>query len=131
VKTPPQVSVANRVTVDLVTKRPDGAHVLVLVEQGPWKGNDDAHLRRLQERLYNSVDAFLQGAVATRYPDSEGQVGVLRLDCYDIPREPAHRLFRRLADFVQSSPDYEPLRCGGHVSRIEFEFSWKSLEPQG
>jgi len=55
----------NKVTVNFVSKRPDGGHVLNLVEEGPWDHEDiDENLRRVQERLYNCIDALADGAVA-------------------------------------------------------------------
>lgn len=53
---------AHRATIDLVTKRPDGAFVMVLVEQGPWDEADvTQHLRRVQDRLYDYVEIAIDG----------------------------------------------------------------------
>jgi hypothetical protein len=71
-----------RLTIDLVTDRPtDGAFILVLVEEGPWDPDEtDVQLRRIQDRLYDCVDAAVDGHLAGKYPDSRGKPVVIRLD---------------------------------------------------
>ncbi|MEN8716632.1 MAG: hypothetical protein ABF384_17095 [Verrucomicrobiales bacterium] len=45
-----------------MSKRPDGGHVLNLVEEGTWDHEDiDENLRRVQERPYNCIEALVDG----------------------------------------------------------------------
>ena len=83
------------VTIDLITERPDGALVLVLVEEGPWsEGQLTDELRRVQQRLYDCVEAAVDGVIAERYPQWKSRVFVIRLDCYNIRRDPIERFFQ-------------------------------------
>ena len=46
------------VTIDAVARDRNGAYIVLLVEQGPWAESElNDHLRRLQDRLFNCVDA--------------------------------------------------------------------------
>ena len=75
----------SEVTIDLVTERPDGRFAMILVEQGPWTGDRDKHLRMLQDRLYDYVDVAIDGHLAKRFPESSGRGIVIRIDAYETP----------------------------------------------
>jgi hypothetical protein len=96
------------VTVDFVARcQPHGGWALVLVEEGPW-GREvvSAHLSRLQERLYGCLDAALDGAVAARYPESQGKALVIRVNAFNVPEPEMREFFRKFADGVPTLPDY-------------------------
>jgi hypothetical protein len=96
---------SHKATIDLVTydlKR--DAHILVAVEQGD--GSADS-LRRLQERLYDYVDIAVDGVLAQKYPESRGKSVVIRLDCYDTPRDACEQFFSRFAKHIHSSREVQ------------------------
>lgn len=73
-----------RVTFDLVTADPvHGEAVVYLVEEGPWPENEagwNARLRGLQDRLYDAVDAVVDGHLAGRFPDLHGKPVRIQID---------------------------------------------------
>jgi hypothetical protein len=73
-----------RVTFDLVTEDPvHGEAVVYLVEEGPWPRDEagwDARLRGIQDRLYDAVDAVVDGRLAARFPDLHGKPVRIQID---------------------------------------------------
>jgi hypothetical protein len=121
----------HRLTIDLVTERAsDGAFILVLVEEGPWDVCElDARLRQVQERLYDCVDAAIDGHLVARYPDSRGKPVVIRLDCYDAPDEPLNGFLKRFADHIARSPELQrDFVAQGFVQSLSFEYHHRTLE---
>ncbi len=109
--------------IDLITETPEtGAFNLILVEEGPWpSGSEESQLRRLQDRLYDCVDAAVDGHIAERYPQSRGRPIVIRLDAYDLPVSVVEPFFRRFSDHVQASAEIaEAVRAGGYVKSLSF-----------
>jgi hypothetical protein len=54
-----------------------------LVEEGPWPENDagwSTRLRELQNRLYDAVDAVVDGDLAGRFPDLQGNAVRIQVD---------------------------------------------------
>src|SRR5713226_1754799 len=112
-----------RLTIDLVTERPsDGAFILILVEEGPWKaGETQVQLRRIQDRLYDCVDAAVDGHLAAKYPDSHGRPVVIQLDCYDTPDRPVREFMKRFASSIANSEEVQgDLAAQGFVASIGF-----------
>ena len=98
---------------------------MVLVEEGPWPPDEiNANLCRVQERLYNCVDAALDGNLAERYPESKGKPVVIRLDAYDLPEQEVREFFAVFAESVPRLPEYAAaLASNVFVTRISFELS--------
>lgn len=120
----------NSVTVDFVARGEDPqTWKLVLVEQGPWSEAEiQAQLRRVQERLYNCLDAALDGQVATRFPESLGGQITIRLDGYGLPEEEVRSFFEAFAKQVLQLPDYaSALASTQNVGGIDFELSLEDL----
>jgi len=118
-------------TIDLVTQRPaDGAYVLVSVEAGPWQtDNVQTELRRIQDRLYDCVDAAVDGHLAAKYPESRGKPVVIRLDCYDTPDKPVSDFMKRFAESIARSHEIQRDVVGqGWVASLGFEYNWRMLE---
>ena len=116
----------NAVVVDFVARSDDtGAWGLVLVEQGPWPDAEvDARLRRLQQRLYDCLDAAIDGQVAERFPQSTGKRITIRIDGYGLPDEAVRRFFDRVASQVLELPDYRSaIERSPHVSGVGFELA--------
>jgi hypothetical protein len=121
-----------RVTIDVVTYDPKtDSHKMILVEEGPWEtGAILDNLRALQERLYNCVDAVVDGHVAERFPDSKGKDVVIQLDCYDIPEDVAP-FFERFANHIRSSAEVEAdMKRQGFVRALRFECNRRTLKGQ-
>src|SRR5688572_30677959 len=100
--------------------------LMVLVEEGPWPAPLDSELRRIQDRLYGSVDAALDGLLANDFPESLGKDILIRLDCYDLPEAEVGAFFDRFSDGVFLSEDYkEALQQSRFVKSISFEIRFK------
>jgi hypothetical protein len=121
---------SHKATINLVTYDPKrDAHVLVAVEQGPWPSSDNSDsLRRLQEKLYDYVDIAVDGILASKYPESKGKSVVIRLDCYDTPREDCEKFFFRFAEYIHTSKEIQTaITEQGHIKDIDFEFNWREI----
>lgn len=101
---------------------------IVLVEQGPWSGSIDDQLRRIQDRLYGCVDAALDGQLAGRFSESKGKDIVIRLDCYNVPREEVEEFFYSFSKGIFAIDDYrEALDRSSFARSIDFEISFDSI----
>lgn len=119
------------VTVDFVARElPHGGWGMVLVEQGPWEQQQiESNLRRLQERLYNCIDAAIDGNFAELYPDSAGKPVLIRLDAYNIPEAEVREFFERFSGAVLQIPDYvTALKTSSIVPSIEFELNVERIQ---
>jgi hypothetical protein len=117
------------VTVDFVARAVGIGWSLVLVEQGPWRAEEvDAHLRRLQDRLYDCIDVALDGTFADKYSEASGGPIVIRVDGYDLPEEPVRQFFARFAGVVLQLPEYAAaLAASNVVPSIGFELNLETL----
>ncbi|MBV9572057.1 MAG: hypothetical protein JO056_12525 [Alphaproteobacteria bacterium] len=101
---------------------------LVLVEQGPWHSSLQANLRRIQDRLYECLDAALDGQVVQKFPESKGKKVTIRLDCYNVPKEPVAEFFDKFARGALLMPDYrEALGKSPFVSEFGFEVTFDAI----
>ncbi|MFZ3343068.1 MAG: hypothetical protein WA213_19460 [Terriglobales bacterium] len=101
---------------------------MVLVEQGPWAGPIDDQLRRLQERLYGTIDAALDGQLAEQFPESRGKKLIVQLDAYNVPRAEVSEFFDRFSEGVLSTADYrQALKNNQFVKGITFELNFESI----
>ena len=98
---------------------------MVLVEQGPWAaGKIEAQLRRLQDRLYDCVDAAIDGQLANQFPDSRGKRVVVQVDGYDLPSSDVSQFFDRFSEGALRSAEYKSAVDGSpYVSGIVFELN--------
>ena len=96
-------------TVDFVAFDDErDACLLVLVEQGPWSGVIENHLKALQQRLYGCLEAALEGQVAERFPRAANMKIVVRVDCYGVPRDDVDKFMDRFSKGVLDMPEYRP-----------------------
>jgi len=120
----------DRVTVvDFVARGDaDDEWKMVLVEEGPWIGPVDDHLRQLQERLYGTVDAALDGQLAEKFPESRGKKLIVQLDGYNLPKAEVSEFFDRFSKGVFSTVDYRrALESSKFVKGITFELNFESI----
>ena len=117
------------VIVDIVATQPDGKFVLYMVEVGPWREEQVvAELRRVQDRLYKFISVAVDGHLAKTYPDSVGRGVVIRLDCYDTPKEPVEEFFARFVAYNRNRADLiADITAKGFISGLDFEYSRDTL----
>jgi len=109
------------VTIDFVAFDDErDACLLVLVEQGPWRGPLEEHLRTLQGKLYDYLEAALDGSVAARFPKAANKKVIVRLDCYDLPTDEVDGFMKDFADGIRGLPDYSA-SSSPWVRSFEFE----------
>jgi hypothetical protein len=119
-----------RVKIDLITQdAKKDAYKLIAVAQGPWPASEVTdHMRALQEKLYDYVDAAVEGGLAAQYPQSCGKKVVIRLDCYDTPQAEMEQFFNRFVEHIRSNPTIQAkIAQTHHVKEIDFEFSWATI----
>lgn len=117
------------IIVDFVAKgkSPD-EWIMVLVEEGPWIDSIDQQLRRIQERIYDCIDAALDGKVADTFPDSNDKHVIIRLDFYNAPRVEVEEFFNRFSAGVLDVDDYRiALNQNRFVRSIGFEINFDSI----
>jgi hypothetical protein len=97
---------------------------MVLVEEGPWRPPIDDQLRRVQTRLFECVDAALDGQMASKFPESRGKRLVVQLDGYALPSDQVEAFFRRFEAGIFAVEDYrQALVSCPYVSDIGFELN--------
>jgi len=115
------------VTIDFVTFDDErDACLLVLVENGPWTGLVEDHLRALQDRLYGCLEAALEGQVAERFTRSANMKVVVRVDCYGVPREEVDEFMKRFSEGVLDLPDFST-SSSPWVRSFEFEVNHDNI----
>ena len=116
-------------TLDLVTQKPDGTFVLVLVEKGPWPDEPIVHLRKIQERLYNYIDIAIDGHLAALYPESRGKFVLIRVDAYDTPQGAVREFVERFVLHVEGSAEIQDaVARQDFVSALDFECNERELD---
>lgn len=98
---------------------------MVLVE-GPWDGDIEDHLRSLQDRMFGCLNAALDGHLAAQFPDAKGLNVVIRVDCYDVPRDEVGAFFERFQRGIAVMPDYSTAGSP-YVRHFLFELSFDTV----
>jgi hypothetical protein len=78
--------IQNPSTIDLITQRPDGTVVLIMVEDRPWDGGKE-QLAQLQSKLNSYLEFALDGALLNQHPELKGKAIAIQLDCHDAPSQ--------------------------------------------
>ena len=115
--------------VDFIVRgEADGNWKMVIVEEGPWTGPLEVHLRRIQNRLYECLDAALDGQLAEKFPGSKGKRLTITLDCYNVPKVEVSAYFERFSKNVLNTHDYKnALQGNKYVPDIAFEVTFDSI----
>lgn len=117
-------------TVDFVARgeRPDEWNI-VLVEEGPWQKNQiEIHLRKLQGRLFECIDAVLDGQLADKFPDSMGAKIIIQVDGYNLPQKETKEFFDRFSQGVFEIDDYRrALQTSPYTREISLEIRFDSI----
>lgn len=116
------------VTVDFVARGATSDQwQMVLVESGPW-AHPGSQLRRIQDRLYGCIDAALDGKLAEKFPESIDKEIVVRLDCYNVPKDETLEFFNRFSRGVFTVGEYKSaISDSKFVKRITFEITFDSI----
>ncbi|QIL90911.1 hypothetical protein GNX18_14875 [Microbulbifer sp. SH-1] len=117
------------VVVDFIARgKSDGEWLMVLVEEGPIQGSLEDFLYGLQDRLYDTIDAVIDGKLAKKFPESKGKNIVIRLDCYDLPRSEIEEFFTAFSKGALKPDDYQKaLSNNNFVKTISFEISFDQI----
>ena len=114
-------------TIDFVAFDHDrDACLLVLVEQGPWTGAVEDHLRALQDRLYGCLEGALDGQIAERFPRAANMKIIVRVDCYGVPRDEVDEFMERFSKGVLHLPGFSP-SSSPWVRSFEFEVNHDNI----
>jgi hypothetical protein len=109
--------------VDFVAKgKTTNVWRIILVEQGPWERNEiTAELTRIQNRLYDCVDAAIDGQLARKYPESYGKIIQIEVDGYNLPEHEFSEFFDCFTNNIFQIQDYKlALKESEFISDISF-----------
>jgi hypothetical protein len=123
-----------KVTVNFVAQSKDKSRwLMVLVEQGPWRADEvEVQLRRVQDRLYNCIEAAIDGKLAEQFPASHGEPVTIQVDFYDVPEQPVRAFFERFSERALQQPSYgQALEASEFVESITFEADYRKLTASG
>ncbi len=114
------------VKIDFISKSSDEKEwQLVLVEEGPVSSVED-FLYGLQNRLYDCLDAAIDGALAKNFPEASGAIINIRVDCYSIPKQETEEFFENFSQSVLEIPSYKAdLKDSPFVSGIKFHINFE------
>ena len=116
--------------VDFIAKSADpNVWLMVLVEEGPWtKDEITAELSRLQNRLYDCVDAAIDGKLAKKFPETLNKGIQIQLDGYNLPETETSELFASFAENIFKIEDYlAALNNNNFVSGITFKLNLEKI----
>ena len=116
----------NRVVIDFLAKgKTEEQWLVVLVEEVNAEFDLDGFLYDFQDRLYNCLDAIIDGQLADKFPDTLNKNIVIRVDCYQIPRQEVEEFFVSFTTGVLDLQDYaEGLANSIYVKDITFEINF-------
>ena len=115
--------------VDFIAKgTADDEWRMVLVEAGPWHSSE-TRLQSIQDRLYNCIDAAIDGQLAEQFPQTFGKRIVIELDCYDSPEAEIIEFFDRFSGGVLALDEYRnALSKSPYVREIAFNLNFGATD---
>lgn len=108
--------------VDFVVKgdTPD-VMKMVLVEEGDWS-DIDGRLHSLQQRMYDCIDAAIDGQLLKLFPETLGKKIIISVDFYGAPYQRASDFFDQFSKGVLLIPSYSnALKENDFIKAIGFE----------
>lgn len=114
------------VSVDFIAFDKERDACLMVLVEGPWEGDVDGHMRGLQNRMFGCLEAALDGQLAEQFPDAQGKAVIIRVDCYDLPRDDVDAFVSRFAEGVANLPDYSTA-ASPNVEHFIFEANFDTL----
>jgi hypothetical protein len=104
--------------VDIVTEDPlNDEFVLYLVENGPWTNPLEDRLRVIQTRLYVSLDAVVDGHLASKYPNSRARKIRIQVDCHNSPPESVMEFIRKFSSYFENDTEMQQAIAGSSFVR--------------
>ena len=102
---------------------------MILVEEVPWeKDVIITELTRLQNRLYDCVDAALDGQLAKKFPETLKKTIRIELDGYNLPDPEVSEFFENFSQNIFEIEDYKlALKDNQFVLGIIFELTLQTL----
>lgn len=115
-------------TVDFVAKGDSPEEwQLVLVEEGDWTFVD-RRLHQLQDRLYDCIDAVLDGQLAEKYPETMEKNVIIKVEFFNAPEDKISTFIERFSEGVFSMGDYaEALRSCRFAKSISIKAGFGRL----
>lgn len=100
---------------------------MILVEEGDWTDVDD-RLHSLQQRMYDCIDAAIDGKLFELFPETKGKKIIISVDFYNAPYEKACNFFERFSQNALLIPSYsEALKSSAFIKGIDFEADFNNL----
>lgn len=97
----------------------------MLTAVGPWH-DVPRELLKLQECLYDNLDAVLDGQVTATFPALKGCKIVIRVVCVDAPEKDVRAFFERFTAGIFQQDDYRKARDKHeHASDIGFSITFE------
>lgn len=96
----------SEVAVNFITRTDTGDACQMVLVEGPWTGSLEESLSNLQDRMFGCLEAALDGKLAEQFPEAQGKSLIIRVDCYDVPREEVQAFVERFANGIAALPDY-------------------------
>lgn len=112
-----------RFKADLITYHQDtGVWAIYLIDEEAWSADADEHLRAIQSRVYDALDAILDGHVAAKYPASLGRRFRVQVDLYGDAPASVERLAAGFNELLASDHEYAiALRGSSYVDGLEVQ----------
>lgn len=100
---------------------------MILVEEGPWS-EIDLEMTRLQNRLYDCIDAALDGQLSQKFPATLGKNLLIQLDGYNLPEEHVSQFFDVFSNNILLIDDYaNALKENAFVKEIRFNLNLQKM----
>ena len=97
--------VQNPAIIDLITlDKPTDTVVLVMLERRPWGGASQQltqQLNQIEEKVNRYMGYVLDGFLAEQYPQYQGKMVRIRLDCAEAPQGESARFVAAMTDAVE------------------------------
>jgi hypothetical protein len=97
----------NSALIDFITHSPDKKEfAFYLVESPPWDDVEE-RVKKMQSRIYTTLDAILDGIIASDYPDSKGKALRIEVVCKGVsPPARFQEVTERINNIANSEGDY-------------------------
>jgi hypothetical protein len=97
---------------------------IVLVEED-WRDPVEDRLRELQTRLFNCIDAVLDGQLAEKYPETFGKRIVIQIEFFGRMQHEVESFVSRFSRGVFADTDYgSALKKSRFAEEISFEVNF-------
>ena len=100
---------------------------LVLVEHGPWH-DPITQLEKLQNRLYDCIDALIDGTLIDQFPNIWTKSAMIQIDAYNTDSKSLEDFFTSFSDSIFQIEDYKvALKESDFVNKIAFSLNLEIL----